>query len=104
MVEFGEHVGHVAHDNAARETLGDGRLAHARIAHEERVVLLAPTENLDGALDFGATPDQRIDAARARLLVEVDAIDLERIGAALLVLAALDRRRILIDPAHGAWL
>ena len=100
----GQHLRHVAHDDAAREALGDGRLADAGIADEERVVLLPAAQHLDGTLDLGAAPDQRIDAAGARLLIQVDAIDLERIGAALLVLAALDRRRVLIDAAHGARL
>ncbi len=100
----GQHLGHVAHDDAARETLGDGGLADARIAHEQRVVLLAAAQHLDGALDLGPAADQRIDAAGARLLIQVDAIDLERIGAALLVVAALDRGSVLIDTAHGARL
>ena len=104
MVEFGEHLRHVAHDDAARQTFGDGRLADAGIADEQRVVLLPAAQHLDGALDLGPAADQRIDAARPRLLVEVDAIDLERIGAALLLLAALDRRRVLVDAAHGARL
>ena len=93
MVEFCEHLRHVALDDLARQALGDRRLADAGIADEQRVVLLAAAEHLDGALDLGLAADQRIDAARPRLLVEVDAVGLERIGAALLLLAALDRRR-----------
>ena len=104
MVEFGEHLRHVAHDDPARQTLGDGRLADAGIADEQRIVLLPAAQHLDGAQDLRPTADQRIDAARPRLLVEVDAIDVERIGAALLLLAALDRRRVLVDAAHGARL
>ena len=101
MVEFGEHLRHVAHDDAARQALGDGRLADAGIADEQRIVLLPAAQHLDGALDLRPAPDQRIDAAGPRLLVEVDAIGLERIGAALLLLAALDRRRVLVDAAHA---
>ena len=104
IVEFGQHLRHVAHDDAARQALGDGRLADAGIAHEQRVVLLPPAQHLDGALDLRTAPDQGIDAAGARLLIEIDAIDLERIGAALLLLAALDGRRVLVDAAHGARL
>ena len=48
--------------------------------------------------------DQGIDPAGARLLVQVDAIDLERIGAALLLVAAFDGRGILFHAAHGARL
>ena len=97
---IGQYVGHIAHDDAAREPLGDGRLAHAGIAHEQRVVLLPPAQHLDGALDLRPPPDQGIDAAGARLLIEVDAIDLERVGTALLVLAALHRGRVVVDAAH----
>ena len=104
MVEFCEHLRHVAHDDAARQALGDGRLADAGIADEQRIVLLPAAQHLDGALDLRPAADQGIDAARPRLLVEVDAIDLERIGAALLLLAALDRRRVLVDAAHRARL
>ncbi len=99
-----QDVGHVAHDDAPCETFGDGRLAHARIAHEERVVLLPAAQHLNGALDLRPAPDQRIDAAGARLLVQVDAVDLERIGAALLLVGALDRRRVVVDAAHRARL
>ncbi len=101
---IGENIRHVAHDDAARQPLGDGRLAHAGIAHEQGIVLLAAAEHLDGALNLGSAADQGIDAAGARLLIEVDAVDLERIGAALLLLAALDRGGILVDAAHGARL
>ena len=101
---IGQHLRHVAHDDAARQALGDGGLADAGIAHEERVVLLTPAQHLDGALDLGPAADQGIDAAGASFLIEVDAIHLERVGAALLLLAALDRRRIFVDTAHGARL
>ena len=101
---IGQHLRHVAHDDAAREALGDRRLADAGIADEERVVLLPPAQHLDGALDLGPAADQGIDAARAGLLVEVDAVDFERIGAALLLVAALDRRRVVVHAAHGARL
>ncbi len=104
MVEFGEHFRHVAHDDAARQAFGDGRLADAGIAHEQRVVLLPAAQHLDGALNLGTAADQRIDAPGPRLLIEVDAIDLERVGAALLLLAAVDSRRIFIHAAHGARL
>ena len=46
---------------------------------------------------FRPASDQGIDAARAGFLVEVDAVDFERIGAALL-LVALDRRRVVVHP------
>src|SRR6185437_4704871 len=93
-----QHFGHLALDDLARQAFGDGGLADAGIADEERVVLLPAAENLDRALDLGIAADQRIDAAGLGLLVQIDAIGVERIAAllddllALLVLVgALDR-------------
>ncbi len=80
----------------------DRRLADAGIADEERVVLLPAAENLDGAADLRLAPDQRVDAALARLLVEVDAIGLERIGLLLRFVAPLDRGRVVVDAANRA--
>ena len=67
-------------DDAARQTLRDSGLADAGIADEQRIVLLPPAQHLDGAADLGFTADQRIDLAFARLLVEVDAIGVERVA------------------------
>ncbi len=103
-----EHGGHVALDDLAGQPLGDRRLAHARVADEERIVLLAAAQNLDGAVDFRLAADQRIDAALGRLLVEIDAIGIERVGIALLlrslalVIAAATAALllVLVDAAH----
>ncbi len=55
-------------DLAARDpqgqALGHGRLAHAGVADKNRVVLFAPGQNLQGALEFFLAPDQGIDLAR----------------------------------------
>jgi hypothetical protein len=56
-----QHFRHFVLDDLAREAFGDGRLADAGIAHEQRIVLLAAAQNLDRALDFGVAADQRID-------------------------------------------
>src|SRR5690606_1569740 len=56
-----QHLRYFAAHDAAGQTLGDRRLAHAGIADIERIVLGAPAEDLDGALDLGFAPDQRID-------------------------------------------
>ena len=88
-----EHLRHLAVDDLAGEALGDRGLADARVADEERVVLLAAAEHLDRALHLGLAPDQRIDLAVLRLLVEVDAIGVERV--ALLLRAA--------RPAPRPW-
>ena len=101
-VEFCRTSGHVAFDDALGEAFGDRGLADAGVADEQRVVLLPAAENLDGAVDLGAAADQRIDAALLGLLVEVDAIGLERVGLLLAGLAILDRRRVVVDAAHRA--
>ena len=55
--------GRFAIDNLLGEAFGDGGLAHARIADEQRIVLAAAAQNLDRALDFGIAPDQRVGLA-----------------------------------------
>src|SRR5690606_31756483 len=79
-----KYLRHLALHDPAREPLGDRRLADARVADIERVVLRPPAKNLDRALDLAFTPDQRVDLAVLRLLVEVDAVGVERVVAALL--------------------
>ena len=51
-------------DDLARQALGDGGLADAGIADQQRVVLLAAAQDLDRALHLGLAADQRIDACR----------------------------------------
>ena len=67
-----EHGRHLALGDLAGETLGDGGLADAGVADQQRVVLAPAAEDLDRALDLVLAPDQRIDVALVRLLVEVD--------------------------------
>ncbi len=83
----GEHVGNLALGDLAREAFRDRRLADARIADEQRVVLLAPAQHLDRAHDLRLAADQGVDAVVARLAVQVDAIGVER--AFLLALVAV---------------
>ena len=74
----GEHLGHRAIDDLTGEAFGDRRLADAGFADQQRIVLLPAAQDLDGALHFGLAADQRIDPAILRLLVEVDAVGIER--------------------------
>src|ERR1700683_107749 len=60
------------------EPFGDRRLADAGLADQQRIVLLAPAQDLDRALHLGLAADQRIDLPILRLLVEVYAISIER--------------------------
>ena len=100
MVEVLQHLGHLAADDLARQAFGDGGLADAGIADEQRVVLLAAAQHLDGAQHLGLAPDQRIDAAVLGLLVEVDAVGVERVLRLLLLVAPCPRAWLLVDAAH----
>ena len=66
-----QHVGHLALDDALGQALGQRGLAHAGLAHVERIVLAPAAQHLDGTLDLVAAADQRVDPALARQLVEV---------------------------------
>ena len=88
----GEHLRHRAVDDLARQAFGDRGLADAGVADQQRVVLLPAAQNLDRALHLGLAADQRIDPAVPRLLVEVDAVSVER---AFFFLAARPFLRLL---------
>jgi hypothetical protein len=70
-------LGHVAADDALGEALGDGRLAHARLADQHRVVLGPPREHLDDATDLLVAPDDRVELAIARVAGQVAAVLLQ---------------------------
>jgi hypothetical protein len=57
-----QHIRHFAIHDHLGQTFGDGGLADPGLADQQRVVLAPPTQNLNGALDFLAPADQRIDA------------------------------------------
>ena len=89
-----EHVRHLAADDPPREPLRQRRLADAGIADEQRVVLVAPAEDLDGPLDFGLASDQRIDPTIGRFPVQVHAVAFQSfMPFANNLLAACLRRR-----------
>ena len=92
-----EHIGDIAIDDSPGEPLGDRRLADAGIADEQRIVLLASAQHLDGAADFDIAPDQRIDLAVPRLLVEIDAISFQSIALFLAVVL-----RLAANPASSS--
>ena len=76
-----------------RQALGDGGLADAGLADEDRVVLAAAAEHLDGALELVLAADQRIDLPGRRLLDEVDGVRLQRI---------VDRLRAVSSPSASS--
>ncbi len=85
----GQHLGHPALDDQARQALGDRGLADSGLPDVQRVVLAPAAQDLDGALDLELAPDQRIDASFLGLGIEVDGELLER-AARLAVALALD--------------
>ena len=76
-------LGHVAPDDAAGQALDDGRLADARLADQDRVVLRAPGEHLDDAANLLVAADDRIELALARELGEIAAVLRERLVGGL---------------------
>ena len=58
-----ENIRHFAKNDLSRQPLGDGGLADAGIADQQRIVFLAPAQHLDRAETFGLSPDQGINFA-----------------------------------------
>jgi hypothetical protein len=72
----------VAADDPLGEPFGDGRLADAGLADEDRVVLRPARQDLDDAADLVVAADDRVERAGAGLGRQVAAVLLERgIGA-----------------------
>ena len=100
-----QHARRLAVDDLAREALGDGGLADAGVADEQRVVLAPAAQHLDAALDLEVTADQRIDVAPAGLVVEIDAVFLQRgLLGVLGVRCLLLRLRRAVCSLHRAGL
>ena len=58
-----EALGHVAVDDPLGQPFDDGRLAHARLADQHRVVLRPAGEHLDDAADLLVAADDRVELA-----------------------------------------
>ncbi len=99
-----EDFRHFVLDDAAGQALRDRGLADAGIADIKRVVLLPPAQDLDGAVDLHLAADQRVDLAVLGLLVEVDAVGVQRVVAALLprLLAAVAVALFLVGALRAA--
>lgn len=82
-------LGHVAGCNLLSQALDDGRLAHAGVAQNERVVFGAARKDLHHTLDFLFAANHRIELAVARLLREVGRELFKRIGATPLLLRGI---------------
>ena len=89
-LRFSQNFRHSALGDAPGQALGNGRFAHTGLAHQQRVVLAAAAQNLDGALDFVLTTNQRINFPVLGGLVEVVGVLLQRRS----FLIALPSRRL----------
>ena len=67
-----EHGGHIALGDPQRQPLDDGRLADARLAGQDRVVLAAADQDIDHLADLGLAADHRVDLALLGPLGQVD--------------------------------
>ena len=99
-------LGHVAGSDLLCQALDDGRLAHAGVTQDKRVVLGAARKDLHHALDFLFATDHGVELAVACLLRKVGGELLERVGAAPLLLrgvrAAKERQARTGTPSTGA--
>ena len=73
--------GHVAIDDPQGQALGNRRLADARLADQDRIVLGATRENLHGAADFLVAADDRVNLALLGGLGEIARVFLQRVIA-----------------------
>ena len=64
-------------DHATCEAFGNCGLADASLTDKQRIVLASPAQNLNDALDFFLTTDQRVNLADQSLLVKVLGVVLE---------------------------
>ena len=78
-----QRLRHVAVDDAPGEALGDGGLADAGLADQDRVVLGPARQDLDDAADLLVAADHRVELAGARGLGEVARVLLQRVIAFL---------------------
>ena len=89
-------VGDVAADDPLGQPFGDRRLADARLADEDRVVLRPPAEHLDDAADLLVAADDRVERALRRLGGQVAAVLRQGLVGRLGVLA-----RHALAPSDG---
>ena len=79
----GKRLRHLAIDDALREPLGNRRLADPGLADQNRIVLRAPRQDLDGAPDLGLAPDDRVELAAPRGVGDVGRVFRQRLVAVL---------------------
>ena len=98
-----QHLRHVTFDDAPRQAFGDGGLAHAGFAHQQRIVLAPPAQRLDHPFQFAFAADERIDFADQRLGVQIQRVGFERAVAGLIVLLFLGLSPALHPGVAASW-
>jgi len=90
-VGVGQDFGHIALRDAPGQAFGDRRLADARLADQQRIVLAPPAQDLDHPFHLGVAADQRVDAAIPGQLVQVlrELIERRRLGLGRVLLLSL---------------
>ena len=94
-----EDLGRVGLEQAQRQPLHQRGLAHAGVAHEDRVVLAPAGQDLEGALQLRQAADEGVELALPPALGQVDAVGAQRVargGRALLAGAAWRRLRLAV--------
>ena len=85
-----QHLGHVAGGDAQGQAFHHGRLAHARLTGEYRIVLAPAQQDVDGLAYLALAADHGIELAVARQLRQVGGELVQRRG-----LAGQSRKRIV---------
>ena len=88
-----ERLGYVASGDPLRKTLDDGRLTHARLAGEDRVVLTPTHEDVDDLPHLRLAAEHGVDLARLRPGGEVDRVLVEIGGRRRALRLAVGARR-----------
>src|SRR5439155_1479507 len=92
-----QRLGDVVVDDPLAEALDDGRLADARLADEDRVVLGAAGQHLHDPLDLAVAPDDRVELLLPGQLGEVatELVEDRRTSRGLLAAGSARRRTLL---------
>ena len=75
---LGQYVGHIFLGDPPGKSFSDCGLADTRFAHQQRIVLAPPAQDLNHPLHFSLAADQRVDAPFFRLHIEVGGVLIER--------------------------
>ena len=73
QTDIAQDIRHLISNYQLRKPFNDRRLTNARLSQEQRVVLLATTQDLHHALDLARAPDDRVELAFGGLLRKIDA-------------------------------